>query len=185
MKTITLEVLKDTLKKKCYKYFEDKINIIGIRTNDNTPDKFNDYICVSYKDEFHIFEATTDPGVYWLKNPMRVTGTFVMMPGQYIDCWTWGTHVHYEAFVLCKPIRGYRDSNKDNLINPDLHKIYTDGQGVDIHHAHETVIQNVVDKYSAGCQVTRKFSDWLILYGLGKTSKQKYFSYTLLEENDL
>lgn len=185
MKPITKELLQDVFKKKSYIWQPDKVNIVGIRSNDNTPDKFNDYICISYKDEFHIFNATADPGVYWLQNPERVSGTFVMMPGQYVDSWQIGIHKTYKALTQCKTIRGWRDSNKDNLINPDLHKVYTDGQGVDIHHAHETVIQTVIDKYSAGCQVIQKFSDWLIFFGLCEIAKQNYYTYTLITENDL
>ncbi len=185
MKLITEEILKQIVLKKGYKWFDDKINIIGIRTNDQTPDKFNDYMAVAYKGEFHLFPCTTEPGVYWLKNPMRVTGTFVMIPDQYIDCWKIGFHHDYEALVLCGIIQGWRDSNKDSLINPDKSKVYSDGQAVDIHHAHNTVVQTVIDKYSAGCQVIQKFSDWLILFGLVKAAKQDKYSYTLITENDL
>lgn len=185
MKQITKTLLEFTVKKLGYQWFNNGVNIIGIRTNDNTPDKFNDYLCISYKDEFHVFEATTDPGVYWLNNPMRVTGTFIMIPGQYIDSWKIGIHVHYEALTLCKLIKGWRDNNMDNTLNPDKSKVYSDGQGVDIHHAHETTIQTVIDKYSAGCQVIRRFSDWLIFFGICKASKQEFFTYTLITENDL
>ncbi len=185
MKTLTNEIIQESLKKRGHLWFDEKINIIGIRSNDNTPDKFNDFIAVSFKDEFHVFEATTDPGVYWLENPQRVTGTFVMIPDQYIDCWKIGIHNTYKALVLCGIIQGWRDSNKDNLINPNKSKSYSDGHAVNIHHAHETVIQNVIDKYSAGCQVIRKFSDWLIFFGLCEASKQEFFTYTLLTENDL
>jgi hypothetical protein len=182
---ITAEQIKAAVIKKGYHWFDDKVNIVGVRTKDQTPDKFNDFITISYKGEFHCFEATTEPGVYWLKNPMRVTGTFVLPTGQWIDHWGFGIHHTYEALVLKGLIAGWRDNNKDNLVNPDKSKVYSDGQAVNIHHAHENIIQSVIDKYSAGCQVIRKFSDWLIFFGICKASKQEFFSYTLIEENDL
>lgn len=184
MKQINKEAIIQAMTKKGYKWFDNKINIVGIRTNDQTPDKFNDLMAVAYKDEFHIFKCTTEPGVYWLKNPMRVSGTFVMKPGQYIDDWKLGFHHGYEALVLSGIIEGWRDSDKDNNIDPDKSKVYSDGQAVNIHHAHETTIQTVIDKYSAGCQVIQKFSDWLIFIGLVKVSKQEKYSYTLLTESD-
>lgn len=180
--------IESIIKAKGYLWFEDKVNIVGIRTNDNTPDKFNDWITVSYKIngvwKFEVYEATTDPGLYYLNNPMRLSGTFVMAPGQYVDVYEWGTHVSYEALILTGKIRGWRDSNKNNIIDVDKTKIYTDGKYVDIHRAHEKVIQWFIGKYSAGCQVIRKYLDWLSFLGILKSSKQKKFTYTLLEEDD-
>lgn len=181
---ITKECIQRTLKRKGYKWEDNGVNIIGIRTNDNTPDKFNDYITISYKEEFHVFEATTEPGVYWLKNPMRVTGTFVLPPGQYINRWKIGIHHNYKALVLDGIIAGWRDNDKDNLVDPNKSKVYSDGQAVNIHHAHENTIQTVIDKYSAGCQVIRKFSDWLIFFGICEASKQQHFTYILLTADE-
>jgi len=185
LKEITKESIKAILTKMGYLWFDNEINIIGIRTKDQTPDKFNDFMIISYKDEFHIFNCTTEPGVYWLKNPMRVSGTFVMKPGQYINKWKLGYHHTYEALVLAGIIQGWRDYDKDNVVDPDKSKVYSDGKAVNIHHAHENTIQTVIDKYSAGCQVIQKFSDWLIFIGLVKEAKQEFYTYTLIEENDL
>lgn len=182
---ITLEQIKKAVIKKGYQWFPDKVNITGVRMNNNTPDGWNDYISISYKDKSFVFKGTTRPGVYWLQHPMRESGTFVMVPGQYIDCWKKGIHSGYPALVQCKPIKGWRDSDKDNLVDPDKSKIYTDGQGVDIHHAHEYVTQIVVDKYSAGCQVVCAYANWKQFFELYTESPQEFFTYTLLEEKDL
>lgn len=182
---ITAEQIKQAVIKKGYHWFIDSVNIVGIRTNNNTPDRWNDLICISYKDKAHVFVGTTRPGVYWLQHPMRESGTFVMVPGQYIDCWKKGIHSGYPALTQCKPIKGWRDADKDNIVDPDKTKIYTDGQGVDIHHAHEHTVQTVIDKYSAGCQVIRTFADWKTFFEIYTESPQEFFSYTLLEEKDL
>ena len=181
---ITLEKLKFASAKKGYIWFPDKVNLIGIRTNNNNPDTWNDFIAIEFKGKFYVFQGTTRPGVYWLQHPMRESGTFVMIPGQHIDCWKKGLHNGYPALVQCKTVPGWRDADKDNIVDPGA-KVYTDGQGVDIHHAHETVVQNVIDKYSAGCQVLRKYFDWQVFFETYSESTQEFFSYTLLMENDL
>ncbi len=181
---LNLEVIKKAVLNKGYSWFLDKCNIGGIRTNNNTPDGWNDFIWIEFKGIFYVFKGTTRPGVYWLQHPMRESGTFVMMPGQYVDCWKKGLHSGYPALVQCKPIKGYRDSDKDNLVDPDITKIYTDGQNVDIHHAHQYVTQTVIDKYSAGCQVLDAYEDWQTFFELYGESPQTLFSYVLLTEND-
>ena len=51
MKTLSKELIERAVKAKGYKWFEDgQLNIVGIRTNDETPNKFNDYITISYKE---------------------------------------------------------------------------------------------------------------------------------------
>jgi hypothetical protein len=182
---LTLAKIKEAYKKKGYTWFEDKVNIGGIRTNKNDVDRWNDFIFIEHKGVFHIFQGTTRPGKYWLQHPMRDAGTFVMVPEQYIDCWKKGMHSGYPALVQCKPIKGWRDSDKDEIVDPDKTKIYTDGQNVDIHHAHQYVKQVVIDKYSAGCQVICDFSDWQNFFEIYSEAMQEFYSYTLIEENDL
>lgn len=184
MLDLSKERIQSIIKAKGYLWFNDKINIVGVRTNNNASDKWNDYLVVSYKDEYHVFVGTTRPGVYWLKHPMRSTGAFVMKPGQYIDSWRKGMHSGYPALVQCKSIKGYRDKNLNDVVDPDINTVYTDGQYVDIHHAHAVTVQTVIDKYSAGCQVICDFENWETFYYLYMLTKQEYFSYTLLVEND-
>jgi hypothetical protein len=185
LENLTLESVKKAVLSKGYSWFLDKVNIVGIRTNNNTPDAWNDFLCIEFKGIFYAFKGTTRPGVYWLQHPMREEGTFVMAPGQYVDCWQKGLHSGYPALVQCKPVKGYRDKDKDNIVDPDTTKIYLDGQGVDIHHAHKFVTQSVIDKYSAGCQVIDKYSDWCEFFELYGESNQTLFSYTLILEGDI
>jgi hypothetical protein len=184
MKAVTLDLIKSVVHSKGYQWFDDKVNIGGIRTNDNTPDRWNDFIYMEYRGRFHIAVGTTRPGVYWLQHPERQAGVFVMCPGQHIDIWHKGNHHDYPALTQCKAMPGWRDNDRDNLVDPDKSKIYMDGQGVDFHHAHTTVKQVVIDKYSAGCQVTDDILDWNIFFAMFMSSPQEKFSYVLLEEND-
>ncbi len=122
----------------------------------------------------------------------RVEGVFNLDEGQYIDSWIIGIHKTYEAFVQCKPLHGTRDGNKDSIAD-HTGKTYTDAQGVNIHRGHETWLSKYasyllkiikIDKYSMGCQVSA-FADNLVkLLQYSKASGKKYFTYTLLGEND-
>lgn len=185
MLSLNKEILKKTIESKGYKWFENGVNIIGVRTNDATPNKFNDFICICYKDVFYGFEATTDPGMYWLKKPMNVKGTAILVPGQYIDSWTIGLHSKYEALRQVKPVAIYRDNNRNEVLDMNPNTIQKGVFGINIHRAHLTVLQWVVEKYSAGCQVIRSAKAFSKFMEICKSSKQTYFSYTLLEEKDL
>lgn len=46
---ITIEGLRKTIKSLNYKWFEDQINMIAIRTKEQIPDVFNDYLCLVWK----------------------------------------------------------------------------------------------------------------------------------------
>lgn len=56
---ITIEGLKKTIKDKNYKWFDDQLNLIAIRTNEQIPDVFNDWLCLVWKQP--ILEDTLTP----------------------------------------------------------------------------------------------------------------------------
>jgi hypothetical protein len=45
---ITIELLKAALTKKGYKWYDDRPNLIGIRSTLDVPDSFNDFFCIVY-----------------------------------------------------------------------------------------------------------------------------------------
>ncbi|HRE97752.1 MAG TPA: hypothetical protein PK637_13365, partial [Flavobacteriales bacterium] len=56
-----------------------QLNIWGIRSPQTRSGQFDDHFHVFYKDgngrwEYHIFRCTTDPGTFWLHDPMRPEG---------------------------------------------------------------------------------------------------------------
>lgn len=195
MKSLSKEVIEAAVKAKDYKWFEDKLNIVGIRTNDKTTNIFNDFITYSYKDKktgqwvFIGFNATTDPGLYWLEKPGRVTGTGILVPDQYIDIWQWGMGANgYKQFLqLGGPVKAYRDNNRDNYLDMDPKSIEQGYFGMNGHRAHATILQKWVDKYSAMCQVIQNGdSAWKKVVQIAEIfCVQKFYSYTLLVENDL
>lgn len=192
---VTVEKLEAIMKGKGYAFFTNdtkdyNINIIGIRSNDMTPDVFNDLIvvCWKYKGRWYIrkYDCTTDPGLYYLQKPMNVKGTAIMVPGQYRGAYEVGIHKTYEALRQKKPMRYWRDNNKDNRFDTGG-KIYEEIGYTDIHRASATTKSKIVDKFSAGCQVIADIKDWKEFMRICNNSKNIYgnsFTYTLLTEKD-
>ncbi|MFA5723055.1 MAG: hypothetical protein WC979_02270 [Candidatus Pacearchaeota archaeon] len=193
---ITPEKIKAAFVKKGYKFFENdlknyNINLFGIRSSDMTPDKFNDAVCIMWRYKgvwtTKIYDATTDPGLYYLKDPMNVHGTAIMVPGQYPGCYEVGLHKGYPALRQKLPMKYYRDVDRDAQF--DLTgKIYEEVGFTDIHHASNTAKSTVVANWSAGCQVIADINDWNEFLSICESAKNAYsnsFTYTLLNESDI
>lgn len=170
------------------------LNIIGIRTNDNRSNRFNDRICVVYRDEdgwiTRTFAATTDPGVYWREHPMRGTiGTAIMKPGQYRGSHKLGIHRGYQALVQTGGRVSYwRDANRDSVLDmiPGETPEAIGFIGLNIHRASSREGgSETVDRWSAGCQAIADPDDWNLFISLCKTSADLYgprFTYTLIDD---
>jgi hypothetical protein len=137
---------------------EYDLNIIGIRTDDNRSNQFNDHLIVVYRHngewQEQRFPITTDAGVYYRKNPSRVEGTAIVVHNkQYRSVWSLGKHRgQYEALVQTGPIKVWRDNNKDEIL--DYGGVEHEGYyGINCHRANSQRASTVVDKWSAGCQV--------------------------------
>ena len=192
MKKLSLDVIKKSIHNKGYKWFDNELNIIGVRTADMTPDKWNDFMTFSWKDaagkwNFVGFEATTDPGLFYLNNPRNVKGVGILVPDQYINIWQWAMgHNGYMQFLqLGGPVKAYRDNNRDSYFDMDPKKIDTGYFGMNGHRAHPTVKQQIVDKYSEMCQVIRSAEAWKKVEKIQSENIQKFYSYTLLTESEI
>lgn len=167
------------------------LNIIGFRTKDMTPNVFNDWLYVVYKDESDQwvelrYQITTDPGLYYLQNPMNVIGTAILKSGQYRSSHILGKHKgKYEALVQYKPMAVYRDTNKDSVYNMIPATLSYGVFGINIHRANEKIKSKKVEQWSAGCQVFADPSDFAMFMDLCKRSSLIWgdkFTYTLIEE---
>jgi hypothetical protein len=188
-------LLFDALKGRGYAIFGEKpgilapnLNIVGLRAKPGTPNKFDDLICFLWQERgaWHLesWAATTDPGTYWLQNPMRVSGTAILVPGQYRGCWQVGLHKgQYTALVQAEgdSFAVWRDGNRNAVPDPSG-TIYRDAGGINLHHAGEASTN--VDKWSAGCQVFARTADYARAMDLIQQSAAGWgpkFSYTLLD----
>jgi hypothetical protein len=181
MKKYTIEELKTEFLLKKYNWF-DHINFVGIRSNADLPNKFDDLFGVIDNNKIEWFTCTTNAGTHWLKNLLNPKGAALLKPNQYVDTWKIGMHQgKYEAFCQAKPVTVYRDKNLNDKSDESL-TLDTGLFGINIHRANEKSISSIIDKWSAGCQVLNNPADFHKVLTLAKESKKPLFSYTLLKE---
>lgn len=194
----TRSQVEKAVKSKGYKWFENgdyNLNIVGIRnssTNNEITNKFDDLLTVSYKIDgiwyFHQWEATTDPGLHWAENLLNKDGVAILVPGQYRGSHAIGRHRNYTALRQQKPLKVYRDKDKDkeyDLIEENIQEgIYY----INIHRANAWGTSTQIDKWSAGCQVIANNNNFDRLMDLANKAKDKWgnsFTYTLIESKDI
>lgn len=189
---MVLGKLRAILRHKKYKLFTRpyELNIVGLRADSTIPNRFDDEIHVFYKVSplkwnYHVYKATTDPGTFWLLNPMQEQGTAILAQGQYENVYALGLHRgQYEALVQVKPLtimREYDRKAKLDFINGTK---TTGLYGIDIHRANSTGTTKTVDKYSAGCQVfenAEEFHEFLKLCEYHRHLYGNRFTYTLID----
>lgn len=167
------------------------LNLVAVRSIPGEVNRFDDELHVIFRDHRDqwvdiSFACTTDPGLYWMKNPGRRAGTAILKPGQYRGSHRIGQHRgRYTALVQARDVVVYRDRNRDSEHN------FTPGTeqkgifGINIHHAgHDS---HRVDRWSAGCTVLANLAEWEIFMSLVRRSAELYgdrFTFTLIEEKN-
>jgi hypothetical protein len=194
----TKEQVETAVKSKGYVWFEDSankgydVNIVGIRnsaTGDKVTNVFDDHLTISYKEngewKFHIWQATTDPGKKGVMEYHNKDGVARLVEGQYR-----GSHIirlhqgKYEALGQDKPVKVYRDANKD--MTYDEKKISEGVFGINIHKAGAD--STYVENWSEGCQVFKKaadFEEFMVITRKSGAIHGKSFTYTLIESKDI
>lgn len=192
-----------------YKFFNGiyDLNIGGIRCDDSVSNKFDDAIFVVYRDKAneikcHVYPATTDPGKHWLMNPTNKNGCAILVPGQYRSVYTLGLHGRsgnspYKALEQVAAMQYVRDNNKDDKLDFDLYRdpnklssnAFWDIIKSNLHRASKLKIVQLVELYSAGCQVIQSVKHFDQLIGLCEKQVEhghgNKFTYTLFEQSQL
>jgi len=198
MKKYTKEQIEKAVKSKGCVWFEDTsnkgfdVNIIGIRnssTGTKVTNVFDDAISVSYKDGgnwvYNEWANTTDPGTKGVKQYHNAAGVARLVPGQYRGAYTLGLHQgKYEALRQQKPVKVYRDANRD--MNYDETKIQEGIFGINIHKAGAD--STYVENWSEGCQVFKRaadFEEFMTIIRKAGSIYGKSFTYTLIESKDI
>ena len=198
----TREQIKAASEKLGHKYFTQgvlNVNIIGIRnsdTNGKVTNKFDDTMTISYMDndmqwQYNEYNCTTDPGDDYVDNPLMEKGVAILKPGQYS-----GSHkirLHggkYTALGQKKPVKVYRDANKDGVYDYDESTVDEGVFGINIHRATslEGKTSTYIDKWSAGCQVIASNDDWHEFLNICQEARSEWsnsFTYTLIESKDI
>ena len=196
--SFTKEQVEAAVKSKGYVWFEDAnnkgydVNIVGIRnsaTGQTVTNVFDDWLTISYKVDgqwkFHIWPATTDPGKKGVKEYHNAAGVARLVEGQYR-----GSHIirlhggKYEALGQNKPVKVYRDANRDMVY--DEAKIQEGVFGINIHKAGAD--STYVENWSEGCQVFKKSADFEAFMTICRKSRDIHgnsFTYTLIESTDI
>lgn len=180
MITPTLKELKERFRQLNYQWPE--FHLIGIRAKDYVPNTFCDQFILCSGGVLYRFKGTTRPGSYYLLHLLNPKGAAVLKPGQYVDSFVLGKHQgKYTAWVQAKPLPVYRDGDKDKWAE-EQGPTDVGFFGINIHRASAFTISKLVDKWSAGCQVIASPQDFDILIKFSQASKQRTFTYTLLNE---
>ena len=176
-----------------YNFFDQgayNLNIVGVRTDDDAANTFNDWMYLAFRDrsgEPHClaFPITTDPGVDYRLNPLNPAGAGIIVPGQHRGLWRLGFHKGSVALVQRKPVAVYRDNNRDSILDQDPSSVEIIMGGFNCHKANAHGTSKLVGKWSAGCQVFANSFEHNILLQLCELSAGLYgdsFTYTLLTE---
>lgn len=190
---------KKLFDKKGYAFFTKgyyNLNIIGVRKHveDNQiKNIFDDYLVVDYNTpKGHIrdiYPITTEPGLYYMMNPLSKGGAAILVAGQYKGCYQIAKHRGlYNALCQRKTVTVYRDNNKNSTYDCDPKKTQSGLFGINIHRSSSSGAAYTIDKYSAGCQVfkdIRHFRKFMLTCNEAKKIFGNSFTYTLIDEKDL
>jgi hypothetical protein len=167
-----------------------ELNIIGVRDDSTRPNAFDDRIIVAYADESgrmaaHSFPATTDPGTFWLRQPMHPQGTAILAQGQYLDAYKLGIHRgQYPALVQQGKVRVIRDYDRDAVLDFANGNESAGHFGINIHRASSNGLTRTVDRHSAGCQVFADAGDFERFMRMCARHRELHgnrFSYSLID----
>ena len=186
----TKEKLEKLIKEKGYKFYQNELNIIGVRNSavgTVVTNKFDDWMTVTRrvgedKWEVKVWPITTDPGKKPLLEGGNPKGVARLIPGQYIHSWAFGLHRgKYEALKQCAPVKVTRDDDKDLVYDG----VKTDEGvfGINIHKAGAN--SEDVNDWSHGCMVFKKEADFNEFMKICKENGASKFTYTLVESKDL
>ena len=194
----TREQIEKAVKGKGYAWFEGTkdydLNIVGVRnsaTGNKVTNVFDDKITVSYKLngewQFHVWNATTDPGKKGVMEYHNAAGVARLVEGQYRGSHSIGLHQgKYKALKQAKPVKVYRDPNRD--MTYDETKIAEGIFGINIHRSSATGTSTYVENWSEGCQVfstVTDFDKFMALCEKASAIHGNSFTYTLIESSDL
>ena len=163
--------------------------LLGVRSNEDTPNIFDDKIYLFKGEEFVLVTtATTNPGTPTLKQFEKVNkaGAAVLKSDVwYYNLWKYGRHNgKIEALLqIGNSVQVYRDKDKDSKAEEqgELQKGYF---GINFHpNTYDIAADNTgatIGWWSAGCQVVNDMDKYRTF--IRATKPQKVVTYCLLNE---
>lgn len=172
-----------------FQYIPKDYWIIGIRSNEDTYDVFDDKFYIFRGEQFiDVMSGTTNSGSYGLYNYKLwdKRGVAHIKDNEfYYDVWTRGKHNgKVDALRQTGPFKVIRDNNNNDISGDITQWSWEVGKGLNFHPNTYNLTQKikrvVIGKWSTGCQVVNDIPRYknLLIY----TEPQRIFSYCLLEE---
>jgi hypothetical protein len=172
-----------------FKGFPTNRWVLGVRSNEDQADKFDD--------KFYLFEGetflkmatgTTNPGVNCLKNYDSLAGrkgaAIVKADEWYYEVWEYGLHKgKVIAYRQQKHFKIVRDSDKD-LKSEDSGAVSLEICGINMHPADYNLnghaFKTLIGGWSEGCQVFNSIDEYVQFMRL--LNKQPKLTYCLINE---
>jgi hypothetical protein len=159
-------IIGEKTKAEISKYiFNQKKGITWVRCDDKLTNTFDDFgvLWVGSK-VVDVFPCSTTAGKYYIQNPITyggVTGTAIACQQIVKGSHQFKTSSNWKSlwlgmpyFQQIKPIKIYRDGNKDGVIDTNITQ-----NGLFGINFHQAGLGNFIDNWSAGCQVVPK-ANW-------------------------
>lgn len=162
--------------------------LLGVRSQDDLPNRFDDKIYLFKGEEFVLVtSATTNAGTPTLRQFEKVNkdGAAVLKADEwYYNVWKYGKHNgKVEALLqLGNKVKVYRDTDKDDKAE-EQGKLQEGYFGINFHPNTYDLTKQSGDSigwWSAGCQVVNNISNYKIMIGLLK--REKLVTYCLINE---
>ncbi len=184
IKQYTLEELQARVSQLGYGPIDTTFSLVGIRSNADAYDKFDDMFILITNGTLKYFKGTTNPGGKVLSGGFTEfdpKGAAVLVPGQYKSH---AQGLHQKQYNAGRQTAGdvsvLRDNNLDKIAgNVNTGKI-TGKYGINIHRADASRVSTNVDTWSAGCQVFADPTNFNEFMGAWTASGKKIVQYTLL-----
>lgn len=187
------QILDRIQKLDTFKILPKDYYIVGIRSNEDETDKFDDkFYIFRDKDFVTMTTGTTNPGKPILAGGFlkynKEGAAVVKSDSWYYNIWTYGMHLGKMPALLQTggPITVFRDGDKDGKAEEEG-KAQSGYFGINFHaatwDANFKGIQENIGGWSAGCQVVNDKQKHLQIINMLK--KQPKVSYVLLKEWDV
>lgn len=172
-----------------YKKLPSDYWILGIRSEEDTEDIFDDKFYLFYGQKFvTVMSGTTNPGGSVLRGGFlkyNKKGAFILRSNMWhYDMWKPGKHKGVlQALIQNTNVYGYRDGNKNGKAE-EVGPVEVGMFGINFHlngyDIWSKLLKWAVGSWSAGCQVTNVPEKYREVIEL--TKNQKTISYCLLKE---
>ena len=194
--------IKAALLRKGYVWFNDDlntgydVNIVSIRKSvqgDTVTNVFDDLITLSFKINgkwvYYEWAVTVDPGKKSVLEYSNKDGVGILVPSQYRGAYHIGLHKgQYEALVQIKPVKVFRDKNKNLRFDMDPKTIQEGMFGINIHRSYPLTESTFVENWSAGCTVFKRakdFKEFMEIIKKSRTIHGEFFTYALINGTDI